>query len=64
MYLSVGLLTRIQESEDKGVCTRAFWCLAKQNLDSVVINTKVGTVSLKSLLIKKSNTADPLCATT
>lgn len=37
----VGLLTRIQESDDKGVCTRALWCLAKQNLDGVIVNTKV-----------------------
>lgn len=37
----VGLLTRIQESDDKGVCTRALWCLAKQNLDVVTVNTKV-----------------------
>lgn len=46
MYLiiypsTVALLMRIQESEDKGVCTRALWCLAKQNLDSAIINTKV-----------------------
>ena len=40
-FSTVALLTRIQESEDKGVCTRALWCLAKQNLDSVIINTKV-----------------------
>ena len=37
----VGLLTRIQESDDKGVCTRALWCLSKQNLDGVIVNTKV-----------------------
>ena len=37
----VGLLTRIQESDDKGVCTRALWCLAKQNLDGIIVNTKV-----------------------
>ena len=40
-FFPVVLLMRIQESEDKGVCTRALWCLAKQNLDSVIINTKV-----------------------
>ena len=40
----VGLLTRIQESDDKGVCTRVLWCLAKQNLDVVIVNTKVGII--------------------
>ena len=38
---SVDLLDRILGSEDKGVCTRALWCLAKQNLDSAVINSQV-----------------------
>ena len=41
VWSSVGLLTRIQESEDKGVCTRALWCLAKQNLDGVIMKAKV-----------------------
>ena len=32
---------RIKDSDDKGVCTRALWCLAKQNLDSEIISSKV-----------------------
>ncbi|KAJ7390049.1 DNA-binding protein rif1 [Desmophyllum pertusum] len=49
-----GLLSRIQESEDKGVCTRALWCLAKQNLDSGIINTKLESIliTLESVITK------------
>ena len=38
---SVELLDRILGSEDKGVCTRALWCLAKQNLDNAIIKSQV-----------------------
>ncbi|KAL9968125.1 hypothetical protein ACROYT_G026458 [Oculina patagonica] len=49
-----GLLTRIQKSEDKGVCTRALWCLAKQNLDSKIIKTKLESIliTLESVITK------------
>lgn len=49
-----GLLTRIIASEDKGICTRALWCLAKQNLDIVVINNQLKSIllSLESVMTK------------
>ncbi|XP_022791524.1 telomere-associated protein RIF1-like isoform X3 [Stylophora pistillata] len=49
-----GLLSQIKESEDKGICTRALWCLAKQNLDSAIINTKLESIliTLESVITK------------
>lgn len=48
------LLDRILGSEDKGVCTRALWCLAKQNLDNAIIKSQLGSIllSLESVITK------------